>query len=159
MQDASGAVLPAAKLTLTSLDQNRPYTALANHSGEYVFVQLPPGRYSLTAEATGFKKFLHSSLTLEVAQIAALEVRLEIGVTGEVIEVKTDAPLLDTASSTLGEVSPPTANSPAPTSAASPANHGALCADSTDHIQTSQGPQTGRLDCVRSRCPAASTPA
>lgn len=104
VQDPSGAVLPAARLTLTSLDQNRPYTALANESGEYIFVQIPPGRYSLTAEATGFRKFLQTSLTLEVAQIAALDVRLEIGAIGDVIEVKNEAALLDTASSTLGEV-------------------------------------------------------
>ncbi|MGH9631874.1 MAG: carboxypeptidase-like regulatory domain-containing protein, partial [Bryobacteraceae bacterium] len=102
--DASGAVVPEAKLTLTNIDQNRPWTTTANAEGSYVFVQIPPGRYSLTAEASGFKRYERESFTLEVAQILGLDISLELGNVTEVIQVTGEAPLLESASSALGEV-------------------------------------------------------
>jgi hypothetical protein len=104
VKDSSGALIPDAKLVLENVDQGRPFTTTSNGAGEYVFVQILPGRYTLEVSANGFKKFKQAAFALEVAQIAALDVTLEVGSVAEVIEVKTDPPLLDTSSSTLGEV-------------------------------------------------------
>lgn len=104
VKDSSGAVVPGATLVLENVDQNRPFKVNSNEAGEYVIVQILPGRYTLEVTATGFKKFKQAAFTLEVAQIAALDIALEVGSVSEVIEVKTDPPLLDVASSTLGEV-------------------------------------------------------
>ena len=54
--DASGAVIPGSALTLTNLDQNRPWAAETNTAGAYVFQQIPPGPYSLEVQADGFKR-------------------------------------------------------------------------------------------------------
>jgi hypothetical protein len=89
---------------LTNVDQNRSWTAASNASGEYVFVQIPPGRYTLSAEAPGFKKYERRAFVLEVAQILGLPVKLEIGAVTETVEVTGEAPILETQSSTLGEV-------------------------------------------------------
>lgn len=102
--DRSGAVVPRASVTLTNLNQNRVWKALTNAVGEYVLVQIPPSDYALTVDATGFKKYQRTRLLLEVAQVLALDVPLEIGAATEVVEVTTQAPLLDTASSTLDAV-------------------------------------------------------
>ncbi|MBI3679204.1 MAG: TonB-dependent receptor [Acidobacteria bacterium] len=102
--DRSNAVVPGASVILTNVDQNRSWRVNTNAEGEYVLVQIPPGPYSLSVEAKGFKKYQHTGMILEVAQVAALDVSLEIGSTTEVIEVTTQVPLLETASSTLDAV-------------------------------------------------------
>ena len=104
IKDKSGAVIPGAAITLLRTDQNRAWRSTSNAEGEYLFVQVPASNYSLTVEANGFKKHQQSGITLEVAQLAALAVSLEIGAATETIEVTSQAPLLDTASSTLDAV-------------------------------------------------------
>ncbi|MBI1356056.1 MAG: TonB-dependent receptor plug domain-containing protein [Acidobacteria bacterium] len=104
VQDASGAVVPGAKLTLTNIDQNRPWKTESNAAGEYVFQQIPPGNYSLAVEAEGFKRYERPRFILNVAQVADIDVELEIGAVTETIEITAETPLLATATSDLGEV-------------------------------------------------------
>lgn len=104
VQDSSGAVVPNAALVLTNVGQNRPWNTRSNEAGAYVFLQIPPGGYKLEVEAQGFKKFAREGMTLQVAQIAELNVTLELGAITETIQVAAETPLLETASSTLGEV-------------------------------------------------------
>ncbi len=102
--DSTGAVVPNAELVLTNVDQNRPYRTASNDAGEYVFVQIPPGRYLLAVEAKGFKKFERNVFTLEVAQVLGLDIQLELGSVTEVVHVTGEVPLLETSSSSLGDV-------------------------------------------------------
>ncbi|MDX1980297.1 MAG: carboxypeptidase regulatory-like domain-containing protein [Bryobacteraceae bacterium] len=104
VQDSSGAVVPAAALTLTNTGQNRPWTTRSNDAGAFVFGQIPPGNYSLEVEAQGFKKFVRGGLIFQVAQVAEINVSLEVGAVSETVQVNAETPLLETASSTLGEV-------------------------------------------------------
>ncbi|MEZ5354342.1 MAG: carboxypeptidase regulatory-like domain-containing protein [Bryobacteraceae bacterium] len=104
VEDGTGAVIPGAALTLTNIDQNRPWTTRTNESGAYVLQQIPPGNYTLEVEAQGFKKFSRAGLILQVAQIAELNIAMEIGAVTETVQVSAETPLLETASSTLGEV-------------------------------------------------------
>jgi hypothetical protein len=104
VQDSTGATIPSASLTLTNIDQNRSWETKANDSGSYVFLQIPPGNYSLTVEAPGFKKYNRTGLTLEVAMIAEINVPMEVGSVSESVQVTGETPLLETANSTLGEV-------------------------------------------------------
>ncbi|MBL8216441.1 MAG: TonB-dependent receptor [Bryobacterales bacterium] len=104
VEDGTGAVVPNATLTLTNVEQNRPYTATSNESGSYAFLLIPPGNYRLDVAAQGFKKLSREGLTLQVAQVAELNVSLELGSLTETVQVNAETPLLDTASSTLGEV-------------------------------------------------------
>src|SRR5262245_20132120 len=102
--DNTGAVIPAVRVTLTNTEQNRSWGAVSNNEGVYEFVQIPPGKYSLTVEARGFKKYQHTTMMLEVAQMALLDVALEVGSVTETIEVSTQMVLLETSSSTLDSV-------------------------------------------------------
>src|SRR5712692_10283325 len=102
--DSSGAVVPNAPVALTNVDQNRSWRASTNSEGEYLFVQIPPGNYALAVEAKGFKKYQRTGLTLEVAQVAALDVSLQVGSVTEVVEVTAEVSLLETVSSTLDAV-------------------------------------------------------
>ncbi len=102
--DGSGAVVPRAELLLTNVDQNRPWKTRSNESGAFVFAQIPPGKYKFSAEAQGFKRFSREGLILQVAQVAEINVTLELGAMTETVSIKAETPLLETASSTLGEV-------------------------------------------------------
>lgn len=103
-QDPSGSSIPKTQVRLTNLEQNRSWQTETNEQGLYVFLQIPPGTYRLTAEAKGFKKYSRTGLTLEVAMAAEVNLPLEVGAQSEIVEVKAETPLLETASSTLGEV-------------------------------------------------------
>ena len=104
VRDSSQAAVPAASVTLTNLDQNRSWNATTNERGEYDIEQIPPGRYSLAVEARGFKRFVQPEMTLTVNQVANVDVKLELGSVTETMQVSGEAPLLDTASSAMGEV-------------------------------------------------------
>ncbi|MEO7146127.1 MAG: carboxypeptidase regulatory-like domain-containing protein [Bryobacteraceae bacterium] len=104
VRDTSQAVVMRAAVTLTNVDQNRTWTALSNDRGEYDIEQIPPGHYALAVELPGFKKYVRPGLTLEVNQVAEIDVTLEPGAVTETVEVRAEAPLLESATSALGEV-------------------------------------------------------
>lgn len=54
--DASGAVVPNAKVTVTEVNTGIVHNAQTNGSGNYAFPDLPGGNYSATIESPGFKK-------------------------------------------------------------------------------------------------------
>lgn len=94
--DSSGAVVPAADITITNLERNTSFHALSNSAGRYVLEFLLPGHYTLTAQKPGFKKFVQTGLNLEAADHIALNVGLEIGESTQSVTVTSESPLLDT---------------------------------------------------------------
>ena len=102
--DPSGAVLSGVKITLTNEATGVSREAQTNSSGDYFFVEVPPGQYSLQFEQKGFKKNLQKGITLEVNQVLALNTTMQIGAAQEVVEVTSEAPLVDTTSTQLGAV-------------------------------------------------------
>ena len=62
--DGTGAVVPAAKVTVTNLGTNNVRSAETSDTGEYTVNLLPPGRYSIRVEHAGFKAFNVNDLNL-----------------------------------------------------------------------------------------------
>jgi len=91
VKDASGGFVPKASLTLKEISTNRTYSATSSDTGFYVFPNLPPGNYELTAEAAGFTKTTRTGITLTVGQVATLDVDLKIVSVGERVVVSTEA--------------------------------------------------------------------
>src|SRR5215207_7262529 len=56
VKDDTGGVVPGATVTATQVDTQAPRTAVTDGSGFYTFANLPPGRYTISAELQGFKK-------------------------------------------------------------------------------------------------------
>src|SRR6266511_1057512 len=54
--DSAQAAVPAAKVTVTNVDRNLEHKAQTDAMGRYVIIALPPGAYTLSAEAAGFQK-------------------------------------------------------------------------------------------------------
>ncbi len=103
VKDPTGAVVPHAKLTLTSTTTNAQVSTLTNAEGEFQFLQLAPTTYSLVAEVTGFKK-VAAKVLVEVDQITHVELSLEVGSVAETVQVEAVAPLLESDKSTLSSV-------------------------------------------------------
>jgi len=89
-------VIPGCKVQLVNTGTNEKRTTAAGASGRYVFSQLLPGSYELSAEGTGFKSFVQQGITLRANETAELGVTLQVGAVNERVEITGTAPLLDT---------------------------------------------------------------
>ncbi len=76
----------------------------SSDSGDYVFPDLPVGTYTLTFELTGFKKDVRHAISLDVNQVITLNMIMQLGAAQEVVDVTSEAPLVDTSSTQLGAV-------------------------------------------------------
>jgi hypothetical protein len=105
--DPSKLAVPNARLVVENAETSATRSALSNPGGVYNVSALPPGRYSITVQANGFKTIHQSDVILEVAQHARLDFLLEVGSRQEVIVVEGSAPLLNgsdaSVSSVIGE--------------------------------------------------------
>ena len=102
--DPSGAVIGGANITVTKVDTGIAVKATSDASGEYVVTPLSVGRYSVTVEATGFKRYVRSEIQLNVQDRLRVDAKLEVGAVTDTIEVAAAAPALETDTSYLGEV-------------------------------------------------------
>jgi hypothetical protein len=99
--DASGGVLPGVTVTATNVATGLVRRDVTGSEGRYVIPALPPGRYAVRAELSGFKPHVRRDLELTVAESLALNITLTIGdITVEEVVVGT-TPLVNTASSEL----------------------------------------------------------
>ncbi|HEX8068648.1 MAG TPA: TonB-dependent receptor [Pyrinomonadaceae bacterium] len=85
--DATGAVVPAATVTLTSKETNKAQTTTSSAEGFYRFDQLAPGDYTLTVEKTGFKKQVLESVRVEAEAVQGVDLLLTTGELSEVVTV------------------------------------------------------------------------
>ena len=102
--DPSGAVLAGAKITLLNEATGISRNTLSNESGDYSFVEVVPGTYTLEFELTGFKKNVQKGVIVNVNQVVTLNSALQIGGSQETVEVTSEAPQVDTTSTQLGAV-------------------------------------------------------
>lgn len=92
--DPSGALLPGARATIRNVATGWERATTTGGEGSFVLTLLPPGEYTLTVEAEGFKKEVRSGIILQVGQQARLELTLALGSLSEVVRVTESAPLL-----------------------------------------------------------------
>jgi hypothetical protein len=104
VMDPLGAVIPQASVAVTNVDTNLVSRTATNDTGYFEANLLNPGRYGIAVEAQGFRKSLRSGIELSVASRVNLEIQMEVGDVSQSIEVKAEAPLLDTASASGGRV-------------------------------------------------------
>ncbi len=102
--DFSGAAVPNATVTATNVETSIAHTVPSGKSGDYVISSLPPGNYTLTAEAPGFAKLEQSGVILQINQQARVDLTLKVGQTAETVNVTGHPPLLEAESSSVGTV-------------------------------------------------------
>ena len=104
VKDQSGAIVPKATVTVTNTQTNISVKTEADDTGFYIVPSLRPGEYSVTVESAGFSKVVRSGVTLQVAQVARIDLTLQPGQLTESVEVVAATPLLDTQTSSRGLV-------------------------------------------------------
>ena len=102
VSDSTGAVVSGVKVTLVGEATGVSRDTTSNESGDYTFVEVAPGNYRVEYALQGFKKNVRSNVTLEVNQVLTLNATLQPGGAQEVVEVTSEAPLVDTTSTQLG---------------------------------------------------------
>ncbi|MGI4830126.1 MAG: carboxypeptidase regulatory-like domain-containing protein [Janthinobacterium lividum] len=101
--DYTGAVVPNATITFTQTETNFKRTVTTKNDGGYHEEFLPVGPYTISVNAAGFKTLERKGVVLTVMQSAELTLQLEVGSSGETIDVTADVPLVNLGSSTLGQ--------------------------------------------------------
>lgn len=102
--DASGGSVPGAKITLLNVGTNTTQEALTDNSGEYVFTPVRIGKYTLKVEMKGFSTESRPGLILNVQQHMRLDFRLAVGALEETVVIKAPSPMLDSDTSSIGQV-------------------------------------------------------
>lgn len=100
--DPTGSAIPGVAITIVNTQTNATYTTQANEIGQYTVPNLPIGRYRINFEAPGFRTTVRDGLTLGIAQVARIDVRLELGATTESVTVTAETPLLQTDTPDVG---------------------------------------------------------
>ena len=89
--DPQGNVVAGATITLTNSEKNFSRTQTTTDAGSFAFVLIPPDKYTVEAQATGFKKAVVTSVSALVAKATDLNIQLEIGNVAETVTVSSGA--------------------------------------------------------------------
>lgn len=100
--DPSGAAVPSAKVEIVNTETGLKRTTNADANGNYVFAQVAPGNYTLSAQANGFSSAVVNNVRLLVNTPATVAVKLEVGAVSETISISAEALMLNTTDATIG---------------------------------------------------------
>ena len=94
VQDSSGGVIGGARIAIVESNTGVAHGAETNTSGNFTFPNLPPGRYTVSAEIAGFKKEMRPNVEVAVNTVTRVDLRLQPGNVTESVEVTAAPPLL-----------------------------------------------------------------
>ena len=100
LKDPSGATIANAKVTVRNNTGVERQTT-TNDSGYYVVTNVPPGLYTMTAEATGFQKYETRDNKLDPSADLVIDATLTVGSASQTVEVSASAVLLQTESASV----------------------------------------------------------
>ena len=94
--DPNGAVVPGARVTLRSETTGFEQSTTGDAAGQYAFLLVPAGQYTLTVDAVGFSKLTDTGVILTVGQLAKLPLTLQLASVTAEVSVTSDAQLVET---------------------------------------------------------------
>jgi carboxypeptidase family protein/TonB-dependent receptor-like protein len=100
--DPSGASVVGATVTARNMDTGLTVSTQSTDAGIYSLPNLPPGRYSISAEASGLKKYQQNGVTIRTATATSLDIKMQLGAVTETVTVQGDAVQLETSTSDIG---------------------------------------------------------
>ena len=102
--DTTAGVIPDVRVSITNIDTGLRHEAQTSGTGAFSFTLLPVGRYKVEANKAGFGVQTRPSIKLDVDQVARLDFILKPGSLMETVEVSASAALIDSETSTVGQV-------------------------------------------------------
>ncbi|MDZ4798706.1 MAG: TonB-dependent receptor [Bryobacteraceae bacterium] len=102
--DSSGAVVPGVAVTVLARSTNVTTNAVTNDEGIYRALSLQPGEYTVSFEASGFKKAVVEHVELRTGDTLAVDAAMQVGQMTDFIRVESQAPLLETETSSTRTV-------------------------------------------------------
>lgn len=102
--DPSGGGVPNATVKIENVQTNQVVTQTTDESGNYTASYLIPGTYKVTAEAAGFQTTVRPAVEVHTNDKLTVSLALTVGQAQSTVEVTADAPLLDNATATRGDV-------------------------------------------------------
>ena len=94
--DSTGAVMANVAIQARQLETGAVFPTTTTSTGNYNLSELPVGSYEVTATVSGFKKYVRSGITVQVAQTLRIDIPLEVGASTESVTVSSEASLLKT---------------------------------------------------------------
>ncbi len=104
VNDSTAAIVRGATVTLTHEESGFTYNVVTNEEAFYRVSYLNPGTYRATFEAPGFKKLVRGGIVVRSTETTRVDASLEVGTVVETVEVKSQAALLETETSTVGHL-------------------------------------------------------
>ena len=99
VKDPSGALIPGASLEIYGPALIGTRKVQSDVAGNYRFAALPPGEYTLTVNAPGFRAYKQTGIVLAVGRMPNIDVQLTVGAVSETVVVSGQAPAVDTTQS------------------------------------------------------------
>jgi len=94
--DASGAVVPGARITLLEVSTNSSYKTVASTTGDYTVPNLPVGTYQVRVDVQGFKSFIADGVSVTPGGQARVDVKLTVGTSQQTVEITATAQTIQT---------------------------------------------------------------
>jgi hypothetical protein len=104
VKDQAGAAVPGTTITVTNVETNRQRVVVSTGEGVYAAAGLAPGAYRVDAALSGFRPLRRTGIRLTTGETAQLDLDLTVGDIREQVTVTADAPILRTATASLGTV-------------------------------------------------------
>src|ERR1700733_8674627 len=100
--DAQSAIIPGAIVALNSTTTGASRQVVTDNTGAYQFLQMMPGEYTLTVTKPGFATITQQHLVLQINTPETLNVQLEVGTTGQTVNVTAEASTISTSDAEIG---------------------------------------------------------
>ena len=104
VRDSTGGVIVGANGVLRNVDTGVERTTVSNSAGNYLFLNVNPGRYTLEMHGAGFKSSRVSEFTLAVSQAATFDITLEVGGLEQTVTVGATVAEIESSTAQLGSV-------------------------------------------------------
>ncbi len=96
VSDATGALIPAAKITMTNPEVGAKFDAATTDTGNYTIPSVPVGTYTLSVEAAGFSRYNQTNIQVQLAVTTRVDVVLKVGAATDSIDISAESTLLKT---------------------------------------------------------------